>query len=96
MEFCGIQTRSIMHLSGIEIKVIEVFCQQCPYQFISGVSFLTKQYVKFVHCTLNRLKLTFVPRATLLHFTCVRACACVCMRACACVCVCGGGGGTKI
>ena len=28
--------------------------------------------VKFVHCTLNKLKVTFVPRPTLSHFTCVR------------------------
>ena len=28
--------------------------------------------VKFVHCTLNKLKLTFVPRAALSQLTCVR------------------------
>ena len=27
--------------------------------------------LKLVHCTLNKLKLTFVPPATLSHFTCV-------------------------
>ena len=48
--------------------------------------------VKFLHYTLNKLKLTFVLHTTLPHFTCVCVYVCVCMCVCVCVCVEGEGG----
>ena len=42
---------------------------------------LLQSFIKFVHCTLNKSKLTFLSRATLSHFTCVHG---------------GGGGGLKV
>ena len=39
-------------------------------------------YVTFLHCIVNKLKLTFVPHATLSHFTRVRGGDCETKRLC--------------
>ena len=56
---------------GVVMVVIFLIALVKTRLLIGGLHMTSlKTRLKFVHCTLNKLKLTFVPRATLSHFTC--------------------------
>ena len=70
-------------VSGAMLQLKEDFDLDCPKQEMIvtalvigglGASIVggKQNLLKFIHCTLKKLKPTFVLRATLSHFTCMR------------------------